>query len=111
MYEIGHDFRNEGIDRTHNPEFTMLEFYEAYADYTVMMDRVESLLVSAAERGARAVRRDLREQVSGVDAAVSANRVGAIAERRARCRCDGDGRCRRFGTLARARRGSTCRKR
>ena len=34
VYEIGHDFRNEGIDRTHNPEFTMLEFYEAFADYT-----------------------------------------------------------------------------
>ncbi len=49
VYEIGHDFRNEGIDRTHNPEFTMLEFYEAYADYTVMMDRVEQLLVTAAE--------------------------------------------------------------
>jgi lysyl-tRNA synthetase class 2 len=49
VYEIGHDFRNEGIDRTHNPEFTMLEFYEAYADYTVMMDRVERLLGCAAE--------------------------------------------------------------
>jgi lysyl-tRNA synthetase class 2 len=49
VYEIGHDFRNEGIDRTHNPEFTMLEFYEAYADYTVMMGRVESLIVRAAE--------------------------------------------------------------
>lgn len=48
VYEIGHDFRNEGIDRTHNPEFTMLEFYEAYADYTVMMGRVEQLLVRAA---------------------------------------------------------------
>jgi lysyl-tRNA synthetase class 2 len=48
VYEIGHDFRNEGIDRTHNPEFTMLEFYEAYADYTLMMDRVEQLLVTAA---------------------------------------------------------------
>jgi lysyl-tRNA synthetase class 2 len=48
VYEIGHDFRNEGIDRTHNPEFTMLEFYEAYADYTVMMSRVEALLVGAA---------------------------------------------------------------
>ena len=44
VYEIGHDFRNEGIDRTHNPEFTMLEFYEAYADYNTMMGRVESLL-------------------------------------------------------------------
>lgn len=48
VYEIGRDFRNEGIDRTHNPEFTMLEFYEAYADYTVMMGRVESLLEAAA---------------------------------------------------------------
>jgi len=49
VYEIGHDFRNEGIDRTHNPEFTMLEFYEAYADYTTMMTRVETLVVRAAE--------------------------------------------------------------
>ena len=48
VYEIGHDFRNEGIDRTHNPEFTMLEFYEAYADYETMMNRVESLLLGAA---------------------------------------------------------------
>jgi lysyl-tRNA synthetase class 2 len=48
VYEIGHDFRNEGIDRTHNPEFTMLEFYEAYADYTGMMSRVEALVVRAA---------------------------------------------------------------
>ncbi|MGQ0648159.1 MAG: lysine--tRNA ligase [Gemmatimonadaceae bacterium] len=55
VYEIGHDFRNEGIDRTHNPEFTMLEFYEAYADYSVMMGRVEQLLVRASD----AVRRVL----------------------------------------------------
>jgi lysyl-tRNA synthetase class 2 len=48
VYEIGHDFRNEGIDRTHNPEFTMLEFYEAYADYTTMMGIVERLLEHAA---------------------------------------------------------------
>jgi len=49
VYEIGHDFRNEGIDRTHNPEFTMLEFYEAYADYEVMMGIVERLVVHAAD--------------------------------------------------------------
>ena len=48
VYEIGHDFRNEGIDRTHNPEFTMLEFYQAYADYREMMEVVEALLVQAA---------------------------------------------------------------
>jgi lysyl-tRNA synthetase, class II len=49
VYEIGHDFRNEGIDRTHNPEFTMLEFYQSYADYTDMMELVEQLLEKAAE--------------------------------------------------------------
>src|SRR5687768_1114647 len=49
VYEIGHDFRNEGIDRTHNPEFTMLEFYQAYADYQEMMTVVEELLIHAAE--------------------------------------------------------------
>jgi lysyl-tRNA synthetase, class II len=44
VYEIGKDFRNEGIDRTHNPEFTMLEFYEAFADYEDMMRLVEQLI-------------------------------------------------------------------
>ena len=49
VYEIGHDFRNEGIDRTHNPEFTMLEFYQAYADYEDMMKAVESLIIGASQ--------------------------------------------------------------
>jgi lysyl-tRNA synthetase class 2 len=44
VYEIGKDFRNEGIDRSHNPEFTMLEYYQAFADYEVMMDGLELLL-------------------------------------------------------------------
>src|SRR4051794_9377581 len=48
VYEIGHDFRNEGIDRTHNPEFTMLEFYQGYADYVEMMSVVEALIVHIA---------------------------------------------------------------
>jgi lysyl-tRNA synthetase class 2 len=48
VYEIGHDFRNEGIDRTHNPEFTMLEFYQAFADYQDMMRLVERLMLAAA---------------------------------------------------------------
>jgi lysyl-tRNA synthetase class 2 len=43
VYEIAKDFRNEGIDRTHNPEFTMLEFYQAFADYNDMMELVERL--------------------------------------------------------------------
>jgi len=44
VYEIGKDFRNEGIDREHNPEFTMLEFYQAYADYGDIMRLVEEML-------------------------------------------------------------------
>ena len=49
VYEIGHDFRNEGIDRTHNPEFTMLEFYQSFADYEEMMTVVEALITHAAD--------------------------------------------------------------
>lgn len=48
VYEVGKDFRNEGIDRTHSPEFTMLEFYEAFADYGTMMGRVEEMISAAA---------------------------------------------------------------
>jgi lysyl-tRNA synthetase class 2 len=44
VYEIGKDFRNEGLDRLHNPEFTMLEFYQAYIDYTDVMGILEGLL-------------------------------------------------------------------
>ena len=44
VYEIGRNFRNEGIDMTHNPEFTMCEFYMAYADYNDLMDLTEKLL-------------------------------------------------------------------
>ncbi len=44
VYELGHDFRNEGMDRTHNPEFTMLELYQAYADYNDMMSLTEDLM-------------------------------------------------------------------
>ncbi len=49
VYEISKDFRNEGMDRNHNPEFTMLEFYQAYVDYEYMMDFVENMIRSAAE--------------------------------------------------------------
>ena len=46
VYEIGRDFRNEGIDRQHNPEFTMLEFYWAYTDYEALMRYTEVMLSS-----------------------------------------------------------------
>jgi lysyl-tRNA synthetase class 2 len=50
VYEIGRDFRNEGVDRTHNPEFTMLEFYWAYADYLQVMDLTEQMVVFVADK-------------------------------------------------------------
>ena len=48
VFEIGRIFRNEGIDTSHNPEFTMLEAYQAFADYHDMMELTESLVVAAA---------------------------------------------------------------
>ncbi len=48
VYEIGKDFRNEGVSFKHNPEFTMLEWYEAYADYRDTMDRMERLVARVA---------------------------------------------------------------
>lgn len=49
VYEIGRDFRNEGVDRTHNPEFTMLEFYMAYADYLQVMALTEEMIAFVAD--------------------------------------------------------------
>jgi len=48
VYEIGKDFRNEGLSFKHNPEFTMLEWYEAYADYRDTMERIEQLVSQVA---------------------------------------------------------------
>jgi lysyl-tRNA synthetase class 2 len=48
VYELGKDFRNEGLSTKHNPEFTMVEFYEAYADYHDVADRLEALVRSVA---------------------------------------------------------------
>ena len=49
VYEINRNFRNEGISRRHNPEFTMLEVYQAYGDYETMMDLAQGLVVTVAE--------------------------------------------------------------
>jgi lysyl-tRNA synthetase class 2 len=49
VYEIGRDFRNEGIDRSHNPEFTMMECYQAYADYNDIMRLVEEMFCFIAQ--------------------------------------------------------------
>jgi len=58
VYELSKDFRNEGIDRFHNPEFTMLEWYQAFSDYEDQMDLVERMVVQVVERvcGSRSFR-------------------------------------------------------
>jgi lysyl-tRNA synthetase class 2 len=50
VYEIGKQFRNEGVDTTHNPEFTTIEYYEAYADYLDVAARFEALIASVADQ-------------------------------------------------------------
>ncbi|HXJ76450.1 MAG TPA: amino acid--tRNA ligase-related protein, partial [Candidatus Dormibacteraeota bacterium] len=50
VFEIGRNFRNEGLSRKHNPEFTMLEAYQAYGDYEQMMELVQSLVCHVAEK-------------------------------------------------------------
>ena len=60
VYEIGKDFRNEGISFKHQPEFTMLEWYEAYADYRDTMERIEDLVATAAREVLGQTRIDFR---------------------------------------------------
>ncbi len=50
LFEIGKNFRNEGLSRRHNPEFTMLEAYQAFGDYNTMMETVESLITTIAQK-------------------------------------------------------------
>lgn len=50
VFEINRNFRNEGIDTSHNPEFTMMELYQAYADYNIMMDLTEELISSLVSK-------------------------------------------------------------
>ena len=74
VYELGKDFRNEGVDFSHNPEFTMLEWYEAYADYTVIAARCEQLVhrvASALGRGDEFAPPWHRETLAGAIAARS----------------------------------------
>jgi lysyl-tRNA synthetase class 2 len=50
VFELGRNFRNEGLSRKHNPEFTMLEAYEAYGSYETMMELVQSMIVTVAQK-------------------------------------------------------------
>ncbi len=73
VYEIGRDFRNEGVGRKHNPEFTQLEFYMAYADYRRVMDITEQMVAQAAERVTGSTR--IRYQGNAIDLAPPWERI------------------------------------
>ncbi len=65
LFEIGKNFRNEGLSRRHNPEFTMLEAYCAFGDYATMMETVESLITTVAQKvlGTLKVPRAVKQQL------------------------------------------------
>ena len=84
VYELGKDFRNEGVSFKHNPEFTMLEWYEAYADYEDVAARCEALVAFVAEQAGYAGELDFaapwnRETLG--DAIGSRTKVDALATR------------------------------
>jgi len=94
VFEIGRNFRNEGLSRRHNPEFTMLEAYEAYGDYATMMETVESLVKHVAQKVlgtlvmkrapvGEAVKRVVGEHLGASGVAIGAQ-WGAYAEPQAR---------------------------
>lgn len=65
VFEIGRNFRNEGADATHNPEFTMLEAYQAHADYTIMKDVMRDMVIAASRAATGST--IVRGSVDGVD--------------------------------------------
>jgi len=88
VYELGKDFRNEGVDSTHNPEFTMLEWYEAYADYMAVAQRFEQLVDFVAREIGYAGEIDFtppwrRERLDEAIRARTGIEIGASSDRQA----------------------------
>jgi lysyl-tRNA synthetase, class II len=86
VYELGKDFRNEGVSHKHNPEFTMVEWYEAYADYTGAQERTEAIVRAAAEAFGYAGALDFSApwpRVGFVEAIEQATAVNVMAHRTA----------------------------
>ena len=102
VYEINRNFRNEGVSTRHNPEFTMLEFYQAYADYTDLIDLTEALLRQLASElndgktaieyqgesidfGPAFARQSVAEAVLAANAEISADQLRDVELMRAHC--------------------------
>ena len=92
VYEVSKDFRNEGLSRFHNPEFTMLEWYQAFTDYEDQMDLVERMLLHVLDEVLGCPDRHLRRASDHLRVAVPPHRPGGLAVRGA-----GHGRTRDVG--------------
>jgi lysyl-tRNA synthetase, class II len=96
VYELGKDFRNEGLSPKHNPEFTMVEWYEAYSDYGDQMRRLEEIVHAAAQAigyegevdlsppWRRVTLRDAILEESGIDVLANRDRESLVADIRSR---------------------------
>ncbi|MGB0715010.1 MAG: lysine--tRNA ligase [Phycisphaerae bacterium] len=84
VFEISRNFRNEGISTRHNPEFTMIELYEAYGDYEVMMERVEQMVAASfavsAQHAIPARRAEIEAECARLEESKSADDARAFAE-------------------------------
>jgi lysyl-tRNA synthetase class 2 len=90
VFEINRNFRNEGISTQHNPEFTMLEFYQSYSDYLDLMTMTEELIGTVAQ------------QVVGTTDVTFGDHQISLAARSPGCPCGGGGGCRREARAARS---------
>ena len=81
VYELGRVYRNEGIDARHNPEFTMLELYQAYGDYRAMMDLTEKLIVEAIGATRPAAEAAMGRQANRLHAALCAEDLRRVVPR------------------------------
>src|SRR5213078_512794 len=82
VYEIGKDFRNEGASFKHSPEFTMLEWYEAYADWEVVADRCERMVDTVARSaGSERFKRPWRRETLAGSIAARADGLDVLAHR------------------------------
>src|SRR6185312_13186388 len=68
VFEINRNFRNEGISTQHNPEFTMMEFYEAYADYQALMTMTEEMIGFVARKAIGTLQISFRGQAISLEA-------------------------------------------
>ncbi len=80
VFEINRNFRNEGLSRQHNPEFTMLELYQAYADYNVMMDLTEEIICLCVEKYCAGKQSSIRRPDNRFQSALAPGAIRRTAE-------------------------------